>query len=424
MKSYTQLVNSPLVLQPVIDELGLDETLGSLASRTDATSPLDTVLIITSVEDDDPERAASIANAVGARLATVIEDLESPRRGESPVDVTTVRPATPPAGPVSPRPRLNLALGLLLGLSAGVVTALTRELLDNRVKSSEEVEELAGTRPLGEVPLDGRFEREPTVTLKPLSPLAEPFRTIRTNLQFADVDQPVHSVVITSASAGEGKTTTALNLAIAFAQAGAQVCLVEGDLRRPRLGEAMRVEGAVGLTDVLAGKHDLDDVLLTWHDGLLDYLGHGTIPPNPSELLGSRAMKALLETLTSRYDLVIVDAPPVLPVTDAAVLARLTDGAVLLARYNRVTRGGFSRAVALLRAADARLLGVVTTFVPARQSDYAYRYGGNYEPDARRVGPRSTRRRRRREATVHSAAPREPAAKAQPPVDVDPAPPP
>ncbi len=187
---------------------------------------------------------------------------------------------------------------------------------------------------------------------------------------------------MTSALPGEGKSTTAVNLALTSATAGLRTILVEGDLRLPRVADYLGVEDSAGLTTVLAGRADLDDVLQPYGDTGLSVLAAGPIPLNPAALLGSRHMSELLQRLRDRADLVIVDSPPLLPVADAAVLARQADGAVLVVKHGKTTREHLARGLERLRAVDATVLGGVLTMVPSKASEYsyAYEYGYGYQP--------------------------------------------
>lgn len=377
--SYTQVVDSPAVLAPVIKELDLDMSTEQLAKDVSATNPPETVLIFVQARASSSEDAQRIANAVSMHLAVAVEDLETPRSGGvSPVKVSMAVPATMPNQPVSPRPVLNLALGLLVGLALGIGVAILREQFDTSVKTSVDLERLTGQAPLGTIPKDRQIRRQPLMALPQPDREAgvEAFRSIRTNLQFVDVDSPPRQVVITSSIAEEGKTVTACNLAITMSQSPTRVCLVEADLRRPRVAEYLGIEGSVGLTNVVAGQHSLDDALTPWMRGRFMVLPAGTAPPDPSQLLGSHAMEDLLAELRSRFDLVLLDAPPLLPVSDAAVLARLSDGAVLISRYGRARREQVTKAVNDLSTVNARLIGTVLTCVPSRER--AARYGKDY----------------------------------------------
>ncbi|MGI8535836.1 MAG: polysaccharide biosynthesis tyrosine autokinase [Mycobacteriales bacterium] len=376
VKSYADIVSSPPVTEAVVEELGLNITARQLAKSIEASAPLDTVLINVDVTDRDPRLAQLIANSVAERFTAVASELETPEGEQSsPVKVSVVRTADLPSGPVSPRPKLNLALGLLVGLAVGVGAAVLRDTLDTSVKGADEVQEHLGLPTLGLIGYDGESAKRPLIAhLDPHSSRSEAFRQLRTNLQFLDVDRPVRSIVITSSLPQEGKSTTACNLAITVGQAGIRVILVEGDLRRPQLADYLGIEGAVGLTDVLVGRSPLEDVLQPWGTGNLRVLASGPTPPNPSELLGSEQMSELLARLENEAELVLIDAPPLLPVTDAAILATQASGAIVVVRAGSTTREQAARAVGILRGVDAHVYGAVLNMVPTRGPD-AYRYG-------------------------------------------------
>jgi succinoglycan biosynthesis transport protein ExoP len=397
--SYVSVVTSASVLDPVIEELDLDLTSRELARKVSASSPLNTVLIQITVTDDDPGSAAQIANAIGSNLANVVVNvLEKPEgNGDSLVRIETVQPAVAAAGPASPNSLLNIVLGLFLGLAAGIAAAVLRSTLDTRIHSAHDVATVTDKPLLGGISYDPDASRRPLVVhVDPKSPRAESFRKLRTNLQFLDIDSRPRSFVITSSAPGEGKSTTAANLAISLAETGARVVLIDGDLRLPRLAEYMGIEGAVGLTDVLIGRAELVDVLQKWGRTNLYVLPSGRVPPNPSELLGSRNMEKLLSTLMGDADYVIVDAPPVLSVTDAAVISKFTGGAILVAAAGRTTRGELSSAVTALDNIGNSLMGVVMTMLPTKGPD-AYRYGTYAYGDARPLeGTNPTRRARRK----------------------------
>ena len=379
VKSYTQVATSAQVLDPVIQQLKLPTTTDELAGRVTATNPLDTVLIEISVQDTAPRRAADVANAVAKQLSRVVQDIESPQSGApAPVKLTTTQPASVPTVPVAPRKSLNLALGLLVGLALGAGGALLREQLNTTVKTPDDIESMTGSVPLGLVPFDPAAKQQPLVTADQSDSRAEAFRTLRTNLRFADVDHPPRSIVVTSPMPGEGKSTSACNIALTLALAGSRVVLVEADLRKPRVGEYLGLDSGVGLTNVLAGQHTLEDVLVPWRRQTLTVLPAGPVPPNPSELLGSQHMGNLLKALGARYDYVIIDSPPLLPVTDGAVLATLTDGAILIARHGKTSRDDLEQAAHALEAVNAKLLGTVLNCIPLRARGYSYGYGSGY----------------------------------------------
>jgi capsular exopolysaccharide synthesis family protein len=243
---------------------------------------------------------------------------------------------------------------------------LARNALDTSVKSPEQLREAAGAPNLGTIAHDPNVPKRPlTVHEDPQSPRSEAFRQLRTNLQFVDVDNPRKVIVVTSSLPAEGKTTTIVNLAIALASAGTRVVVVEADLRRPKVADLLGIERSVGLTSVLSGRVRVDQAVQLWAGGRFDVLASGPLPPNPSELLASQHMKAVLAELRERYDVVLIDTPPLLPVTDAAAVAPATDGAILVCRFKETTHDQVASAVEALHAVSAPLLGTVFTMVPS-----------------------------------------------------------
>ena len=380
VKTYARVAVSPTVTDLVARELNLDPAV--VADSTTADAPLDTVLINVTATASSPAVAQKIAQAVADETSKLVPRLETTDGRAAPVKLTVTTDANLPVSPSSPRPKINLALGLLVGIAIGVGAAVLRETLDTTVKGKDDLQELTGAAPLGVIADDPAVTRRPLVMqIDAQSPRAEAFRQLRTNLQFVDVDRATRAVVLTSAVADEGKTTTSCNLAITLAQAGVRTVLVEADLRRPKLSEYMGIERAVGLTTVLTGVASLDDALQPWgRGGTMWVLPSGALPPNPSEILGSHQMQELLKSLDERADVVILDAPPLLPVTDAAVLARVADGAVLVVRVGRTKREQVARAVESLTSVDARLLGTVINRAPVKGPDAdGYGYGYGYE---------------------------------------------
>lgn len=373
IQSYVPLVNSPGVLDPVVSALKLDTTASDLADQISVENPTDTVLLNVQVSDVDATKAAQISDATATALANEIQQLETTNAGEKPVRVELVRPAVVPTEPASPRTRLNVLVGALIGFLAGFAIAVLRTTMDSSIKTSEELEEATDGAVLGRVPADSSAAKNALVTSQN-SPRAEAYRSIRTNLQYVDVDHPPKTVVITSCLPLEGKSTTAANLAMAVAQGGAKVLLVEADLRRPRVAEYLGVAVSGGLTNVLTKQTSINDAIISWRRGLLDVLPAGSVPPNPSELLASQQFAELLQDLSARYDTVIMDAPPLLPVTDAAIIASASDGAILIARYGKTSHDQARQASDALRRVNARLLGTILNFVPASKREHGYEH--------------------------------------------------
>jgi capsular exopolysaccharide synthesis family protein len=384
-KSYADLLKSQRIASAVIRDLGLRTSPHMLQSQVHTEIVPDTVMLKATVIDPVPVRAQQIANALGRELSALVGDLErSSKDSPSPVKVTLVDSADLPREPASPRVIRNLLSALGVGLLLGFGFTVARERLDRSVKSIETLSEITGAPTLGVIGHDPKAGERPLVVhLDSHAPRSEAFRQFRTSLQFIDVGAPAKRIVVTSCKPGEGKSTTVSNLAITLAQAGQRVAVVDADLRRPRLSDYLGIEGAVGLTDVLIGRVDLEEVLQPWGDLPLLVLPSGPIPPNPSELLGSAQMEALLERLSSRTDIVLFDVPPLLPITDAVILARLCDGAVLIARYGSTHREQIRRAVSMLVNVDARLLGTLLNMAPSKGADtYQYSYSTENKPQS------------------------------------------
>ncbi|WP_425956688.1 polysaccharide biosynthesis tyrosine autokinase [Xylanimonas sp. McL0601] len=406
VRSYIQLVQSPRVLQPVLDELGLTETTSDLAERVSAESPLDTVLINLSVEDPSPEQAAAIANAVADSLSDVVQELETPMgEVQSPVEVSTVRSASVPEAPSSPNTTMNLALGLLVGLALGVGIAVLRDVLDTKVRDVADVNAITDAPVLGAIAHEAEAATHPLIIEEPAgSPRSEAFRRLRTNLQFLAVDENAKAIVVTSSLPAEGKSTTSINLALTLADAGAKVALVDADLRRPTVAKYLGLEGSVGLTTALIGRAAIDDVVQPWGNGNLDVITSGQVPPNPSELLGSHRMSELVDELNRRYDVVIIDSPPLLPVTDGAILARLVGGAVVVVGAGTTQKAQLQDSLDTLGTANARVLGTVVNRVPTRGGRDKYEYSYYTASDAPTAGRTGTTAGKRR-AGKHAPAP-------------------
>jgi capsular exopolysaccharide synthesis family protein len=382
--SYVELVSSLRVSQDVIQRLRLNETPESLASKITATSALDSVLIDVAVVDESPQRAAELANTVGEVFTGLVDELERPVKPGTPqaVAVRVVQPAAAPLGPSSTGLSVTLALGLLAGLAVGVGGALARNALDVSVKSPDQLREAAGAPNLGTIAHDPEVPKRPlTVHEDPQSPRSEAFRQLRTNLQFVDVDGPRKVIVVTSAMPTEGKTTTLVNLAIAMSSAGSRVLVIEADLRRPKVADLLGLERTAGLTSALSGRVRVEQVIQPWGGGAFDVLASGPLPPNPSELLASRHMEAMLRELREQYDAILIDTPPLLPVTDAAAVAPATDGAILVCRFKQTSRTQVETAVQALSAVSAPLLGTVFTMVPSSGPRAYAQYNSYYRTD-------------------------------------------
>ena len=367
--SYVDIATSSRVLGPVVDDLGLDVTPRELARSVTARSPEDTALIVIEAADPSPERSARVAEAVADTLTDVVYAIENVE-SSGVVRLEPVQAADVPESPESPRPVVNTALGALLGVVAGFGVAVLRALLDTRVRSGHAAESATGSPVMAAISFDPDIDRRPLIVNDdPLDPRAEAFRTLRTNLRFASIGGRLTSLLVTSSNQAEGKTTVACNLAIALADSGARVVLVDADVRRPQVADRMGLEGAAGLTDVLIGRAEVDDVLQPWGRDGLTVLPAGAVPPNPSELLGSAGMSALLMHLADEFDHVVIDAAPVLPVTDAAVLSTIADGVLMVVATSRTQTADARSARAALDRVGARVVGAVLSMVPTKGAD-------------------------------------------------------
>lgn len=375
--SYTELITGETVAQRTIDKLGIGVSADKLQENVTARAKPDTVLIDVSVVDESPVRARDIANTLSDEFVAWVSELETPEGAARPdARVVVEQRASIPSEPIVPRTARNIGVGLALGLLLGIAIAVVRDSLDNTVKSKETVEELTGSGLVGSIPLDKERRRQAAIPFDvDNSPIAESFRKLRTNLQFLAIDNPPRVIVVTSSLPGEGKSTTAINTALALAEAEHNVVLVDGDMRRPTLHKYLDLLGQVGFSTVLSGRASLDEALQKTRFPGLTVLTSGAIPPNPSELLGSMTAKKLLNELRTRFDYVVLDSTPLLAVTDAAILAAGADGVLLITRYGHTKREQLVHAVSSLSSVGAHLLGAVLTIVPTRgSSSYSYQY--------------------------------------------------
>lgn len=394
VKSYAQLMKTPKALDPVVAELNDGTTTSEMAQQITVTTPPDTVLLEVSVQDASAKKAQRIATAIGETFPDVVSQIEKPSgKASSPIKVSLVRPAQTSESPVSPNPFRNLALGVVVGLILGFALAMIRHLLDSTVRTNEDVEEITEEPVIGAVHFDPRAGKEPLIVeTDPSSPRSEAFRAVRTNLMFVNAANHPRTILLTSSIPGEGKSTTIANLALTLAKSGSSVCLIEGDLRRPRLLDYLGLEGSAGLTDVLIDRADLDDVLQPYGADRLEIIGAGAIPPNPSELLASDAMTDVLTRLSARFDYVLIDTPPVLPVTDAVVLSTKVDGVIVLVGTTIVRKEQLSATLESLAAVDNTMLGLVLNRVGHKSSGgYGAGYYGYYDPETHPTS-RSARR--------------------------------
>jgi capsular exopolysaccharide synthesis family protein len=382
VKSYAELLMGETLAQRTIDKLGLDMRAEELQENVKADTKLDTVLINVDVLDQSPVRSRDIANTLSDEFVVMVRELETPTDGGTPdARVVVEQRASIPEHPVVPKTLRNIGFGLALGVALGIGLAVLRDKLDNTVKDRQAIEEITHVGLVGSVPLDKDRRSEAAISFdKDNSAIAEAFRKLRTNLQFLAVDNPPRVIVVTSSMPKEGKTTTAINIALALAEAEHNVVLVDGDMRRPMLDKHLNLVGPAGFSTVLSGAATLSEVLQKTKFPRLTVLTSGAVPPNPSELLGSLAAQKVLGELRANFDYVIVDSSPLLAVTDAAILAANSDGALIIARFGQTKHEHLAHAVGNLEDVGAPLLGALFTMTPARGGaaySYSYSYYGN-----------------------------------------------
>jgi polysaccharide biosynthesis transport protein len=342
----------------------------TVTASSSETSPFVTI----TVTDTDPRRAQAVANAVAIILPKVLIGLNQP--ATSAHEINVLNTAAYPTSPTSPKPLQNVLIGIALGLVLGAGAALILESLDRRLKDSDDVEAATGLTVLGVVPYEMPGEPIPAET-HPMSVRAEAYRKIFTNLAFVTETGPPKSIIITSATSSEGKTSLAVNLAIACASSGLRVVLVDADLRRPMVQTYLQTPEHKGLVDVLAGITELSAALQYSDSGHFDVLTSGPVPSNPNQLIGSATMLRTIRQLERDYEMVIIDTPPVLPVADALNLSVKVDGVVIVTRLGETTRDRLKRTKEALLNVHAGVIGVVPNGAAQREDSaysYAYRY--------------------------------------------------
>jgi len=302
--------------------------------------------------------------------------------------VTVTSSASVPKAPSSPKKLEIVLIGLAVGLMVGLGAAFTAENLDDAIRSRDDLEHVTpDVLVMGLVPMIGswRDRAEPFLVMRaePTAPAAEAYRSLRTSLQFAAYDNQITSVLVTSPTATEGKTSTVANLGVVLATVGQNVVLVSADLRRPRLAAFFGLDEGVGLTSVMIGESTLDEALRAVPDVAgLTVLGCGPVPPNPAELLSSPKLAEIFDQLKERFDMVLVDSSPLLPVTDPVLLSRLTDTTLFFVAYGETTKRQLKRGIEQLGQVGTRQIGIVLNEVTRRGGDVYGEYDYSYTYEA------------------------------------------
>jgi receptor protein-tyrosine kinase len=381
--SYAGLATSEQVAARAVDQLKAPITAEELRSKITAVATPKTVLLNVGVTDPDPAQAQTYANAVADQLVGLVSELETSRRGGSPAaGLVVVDEADYPTTPLGWGMLLRIGIGAGSGLAAGILVAILIGLIDRRLRSKDAIEGAVDSVVIGTLPKDSAREKVDVVDLAQGGLYAERIRELRTNLRFASSAKPqgpARVIAVTSPSAEDGRTTTAIDLAAALAESGRSVVLVDGDLRNPALTDRLPLINqmrdaalAKGLSTVLSGEHNMaesiiSDVILGANRVAL--LPAGPDAPRPGQLWASDRAGRVFADLTHGFDYVVVDTPPLNDFNDAAVVAALADGALLLARIRHTTGAALRRAKQALESASVAILGTVVTFEPGHRGD-------------------------------------------------------
>lgn len=365
-RTYAEILNSETAAKTVVAKLGLAEDVETVEDKISATVPLNGVVINVTVTDRSPELAQAIAASFEDRLPRLTDRLET-RGGTqvNPLSVTVTEPAQLPLDPVSPVKPVYLALGALFGLCFGIAGAVLRHTFDRRIRVDADAIVAAGAPVLGRI-AEHPHQSSPVILGDPRSAAAEGFYGLRANLRAFGAAHDLRSFVVSSALPAEGKTEVVANLGVALARAGERVTLVDANLRSPRLAELLGIRSSNGLTDLLEGNQPIAQVLRRHPTEPLGVITSGSPKPNPSELLESGVLDSVLDVLSYWFEFVIVDAPALLPVADASVLARHAAGVVLVTDSGSTTTDQLRAARQAVRDVDARMVGVVLNRVRER----------------------------------------------------------
>jgi polysaccharide biosynthesis transport protein len=363
-QTYAELALTRPSAEQVKKDLGLTASVEDILRDVTASAEPDSLFVNITAHAGTPEGAAALANS----FAKAVVDISPRLFVDLPVStaenlLTIVEPAVPPTERVAPRVGLSTLLAALSALVAGIAVALVVERLDDRVKKSEELEALTHLPVLasiGRMPQRGSEFYHVAALLYPRSGVAESFRSLRTNIGFAGLDAPIKTLLVTSAQDGDGKSTIASNLALVFAQAGNRTLLIDADLRKPSIHEFFRIPNDSGVTTLLRmDDPKIDAIAHRSEEQNLRVIPAGPTPPNPAELLSTERMHQLIVRFAADADIVIIDTPPVGVVTDAAILSRVVDGALLVARAGRSKRSAVRMGHTALERVGARIIGTV-----------------------------------------------------------------
>lgn len=440
--TYSEMVVVTPVMEGVIEKLGLtDTTPEMLKGHISVSLVTDTQILVISVMDTDPQRAADIANAVADVFAEHVRDLYAMRytsskegiasqmgdmskqidetnlalkqatndsqrvqletrlteytrlysdlvmtyeqvrlaEAQTSANIVVTEPAQANDFPVSPRTSRNTMMAVLVGMLVAAGGVFAVDLLDDTIKNPEEVRRSFGLPILGVISKHNVPDGKPISAAEPRSPVSESFRALRTNITYASVDMPIRKIVVTSPTPKDGKTTVSCNLAVVLSQGEKKVALIDADLRRPQIHQRFGMLNRAGLSGLfLQQGMNLTEALQQGDSPRLAVMTSGSLPPNPSELLTSQRMGSILAALEKNFDTIIIDTPPLLTVTDAAAMSKSVDGVVLVAKPGSTKRSALRQSVEILQAVKANILGIVLNEVNPTSRRYGYYYGHYY----------------------------------------------
>jgi polysaccharide biosynthesis transport protein len=330
------------------------------------------------VEQEQMQSTLALYRQIRASLLASYENVRLARLSNT-ANIVAVEPALAPGGPIRPQPLSTAGLGAAVGLMLAAAIVFLVEYLDDTIRSAEQAAGLLGLPVIGYIAEMEHSQDQAYVSENPRSPVAEAFRTLRTNLEFAGVDRPIKSLLVVSSHPGEGKTTVATNLAVTIAQGGKRVMLIDADLRRPRVHHHLNLPNRLGLSNLFRDSLKIEDVTHTWPDKTLSVVTSGGVPPNPADLLASDRMAAILKTAGQNVDMVIVDAPPFL-VADASILASRVDGVLLVIHPGKTPVDAALTTLEQMKRSGANILGMVLNRIPRNRPHYygGYRYYSGY----------------------------------------------
>ena len=434
--TYAQMMVKDPILSQVIKEVGIGNSINDLKDWIDVSVIRDTQLIQVTVTTTDPDFSAKIANAMVTVFAEQIQAIQIGRfvqskaaletqlaetdkqitlytdkvekatstdekerldakltqyrsiyanlllsyeqirlaEAQSVSSVVQVETATPDPNPVSPKTFLNTILAALAGFLLAVIVIVAREALDDTIKTPKDIIQKFQIPVLGVINRHPTNDKMPISLSEPRSPTAEAYRALRTNLNYTSVDHPLKKILVTSAEPGEGKSTTISNLAVVLAQNGSRVIIADCDMRHPRINAYFNLPNRIGMSTLFSHQEVVKSVCQATSLPGLSVITTGPLPPNPSELMGSKTMQAILTLMEQNADIILIDTPPVLAVTDAAALAPSLDGVVLVVQPGKTRMTAFRQTLEQLSQVNARVLGVVLNNVVTRGKSYGYHY--------------------------------------------------